>query len=149
MISLDRCPENTRCILVDSDLSDSLKSRLMGFGWLPGREITVVRKAPLGDPTVYLVDSTEISLRQDETKMIKVEPLYPASLSVASQGTYVVVKIIGGKFFKDKLKRRGIEAGKEIQVLPDQSDCKKMIAVGNNKFLMGNGMSRKILVKSI
>lgn len=148
IISLDRCPENTRCILVDSDLSDSLKSRLMGLGWLPGREIKVIRKAPLGDPTVYLVDSTEISLRRDETRMIKVEPLYPALLSVVSDGTYVVLKIMGGRFFKDKLKRLGIEIGKEIQVLSNQSGCRELVVVEGHKLLIGNGMSQKILVKN-
>ncbi|MCL5033376.1 MAG: ferrous iron transport protein A [Thermotogae bacterium] len=147
IISLDICPENTRCILIESDLSDSLKSKLMSLGWLPGREIKVIRRAPFGDPTIYLVDSTEISLRQDESKMIKVEPLYPASLSVVPKGTYVVLNFTAGKFFSDKVRNLGIEIGKEIQVLSDPSNCKISIMTNGGEFLIGHGMGQKILVK--
>lgn len=147
IISLDRCPENTRCIFIESGLSDSLRSKLMSFGWLPGREIKVIRRAPFGDPTIYLVDSTEISLRQDESRMIKVEPLYPAPLSVVSAGTYVVSKFAAGKFFSDKVRNLGIEIGKEIQVLSNPSNCKIPIMANGKKFLIGHGMGQKILVK--
>ncbi len=119
----------------------------MSLGWLPGREIKVIRRAPFGDPTIYLVDSTEISLRQDESRMIKVEPIYPAPLSVVPKGTYVVLNFMAGKFFTYKTASLGIEIGKEIQVLSDTLNCKVSVMVGEKKFLINHGMAQKILVE--
>ncbi len=119
----------------------------MSLGWLPGREIKVIRKAPFGDPTIYLVDSTEISLRQDESKMIKVEPLYPAPLSVVPKGIYRVFNFLAGRHFIEKVRNLGIEIGEEIQVISESSNCKMWIIVKGQKISIGQGMAQKILVE--
>ncbi|BBJ28274.1 FeoA family protein [Athalassotoga saccharophila] len=147
IISLNKCPENTRCIIVESDLPDSFRSRLMGLGWLPGREIKVLRKAPFGDPTIYLVDSTEISLREDDSKLIKVEPVYPAPLSIVSEGRYIVLYFEGGRVFAQKINSLGIKIGQEITVLPHEEGCKINISVGGENIFIGYGMANKIFVE--
>ncbi len=119
----------------------------MSLGWLPGREIKVIRKAPFGDPTIYLVDSTEISLRQDESKMIKVEPLYPAPLSVVPKGIYRVFNFLAGRHFIEKVRNLGIEIGEEIQVISESYNCKMWIIVKGQKISIGQGMAQKILVE--
>ncbi|HEU24188.1 MAG: FeoA domain-containing protein [Athalassotoga sp.] len=147
IITLNKCPENTRCIIVESDLPDAFRSRLMGLGWLPGREIKVLRKAPFGDPTIYLVDSTEISLREDDSKFIKVEPVYPAPLSVVSEGKYVVLRFEGGRVFIQKMKSLEIKIGQEITVLPHEEGCKINVIADGKNILIGYGMANKIFVE--
>jgi ferrous iron transport protein A len=132
---------------METNLPESLKNRLMGMGWLPGCEIKVVRKAPLGDPTIYLIDSTEISLRQDESKMISVKPLYPAPLSLVDKGIYRVVDIQGGKHFFDKLHSFSIELSAKIKVLGDSSKCRVHLRIDDKEFYIGKGMAQKILVE--
>lgn len=149
IISLDKCPENTHCIIVESDLPDSFRSRLMGLGWLPGREVKVLRRAPLGDPTLYLIDSTEISLRQDDSKLIKVELLYPAPLSIVREGRYIVTYFEGGRFFEQKMKLLEIKIGQEIKVLSNLDGCKIKVFVGERYLNIGRGMAEKIFVEGV
>ena len=52
--------------------NSSIKSKLIEMGFLVGRSIEVVFKAPLGDPIAIEINSTVISLRKDEAAFIKV-----------------------------------------------------------------------------
>lgn len=45
---------------------------LMRVGFVPGVQVEFSRRAPLGDPSVYLVDGTEIALRSETAKSIMV-----------------------------------------------------------------------------
>jgi len=45
---------------------------LMRIGLVPGVRIGFSRRAPLGDPTVYSVDGTEIALRSETARSIMV-----------------------------------------------------------------------------
>jgi ferrous iron transport protein A len=47
--------------------------KLMEMGCLPDEEITVWKKAPLGDPIYVLVSGYSLSLRLDEAEQIIVE----------------------------------------------------------------------------
>ncbi len=51
-----------------------LRKRLSEIGFIRSKVIQVVRLAPLGDPVVYRVLSSEIALRLDAASMIEVEP---------------------------------------------------------------------------
>jgi ferrous iron transport protein A len=52
--------------------NSSIKSKLIEMGFLVGRSLEVVFKAPLGDPIAIEINSTVISLRKDEANLIKV-----------------------------------------------------------------------------
>ena len=52
--------------------NSSIKSKLIEMGFLVGRSLEVVFKAPLGDPIAIEINSTVISLRKDEATLIKV-----------------------------------------------------------------------------
>jgi Fe2+ transport system protein FeoA len=52
--------------------NSSIKSKLIEMGFLVGRSLEVVFKAPLGDPIAIEINSTVISLRKDEAAFIKV-----------------------------------------------------------------------------
>ena len=49
--------------------------KLMEMGCLPEEEITVWKKAPLGDPIYVLVAGYSLSLRLDEAELIIVETI--------------------------------------------------------------------------
>lgn len=44
-------------------LDESVTSRLMQYGFLPGAEVEAVGAAPGGDPRVYRVDDADVALR--------------------------------------------------------------------------------------
>ena len=46
--------------------------RLREVGFVPGTTVMVERRAPLGDPTVYLVRSTRLALRREGAALIEV-----------------------------------------------------------------------------
>ena len=46
--------------------------RLMELGFLPGTRITAGRSAPGGDPRVFQVDGSEIALRRETARFLKV-----------------------------------------------------------------------------
>ena len=47
--------------------------RLEALGFLQGTSIEVTRRAPLGDPTLYRLRGTELSLRHATAAMVEVE----------------------------------------------------------------------------
>ena len=61
-------------ILVALDLPESVQNHLMHMGFVPDALVTVLRRAPAGDPTVYLVDDMEIALRHETAESIRVRP---------------------------------------------------------------------------
>lgn len=58
--------------LVSLDLPDSVQNYLMHMGFVPDAQVTALRRAPAGDPTVYGVDGMEIALRRETADLIRV-----------------------------------------------------------------------------
>jgi len=61
-------------VLVALDLRESVQNHLMHMGFVPDALVTVLRRAPAGDPTVYGVDGMEIALRHETAEAIRVRP---------------------------------------------------------------------------
>jgi len=61
-------------ILVGLDLPESVQNHLMHMGFVPDALVTVLRRAPAGDPTVYSVDGMEIALRHETAAAIRMQP---------------------------------------------------------------------------
>jgi Fe2+ transport system protein FeoA len=61
-------------VLIALDLPESVQNHLMHMGFVPDALVTVVRRAPAGDPTVYGVDGMEIALRHETATGIQVRP---------------------------------------------------------------------------
>ncbi|NUK29433.1 ferrous iron transport protein A [Parageobacillus sp. VR-IP] len=55
---------------------DIMKRRLLDLGFVPGCEVAVLQKSPLGDPTAYRVCNTTIALRKEESDHIYGERIY-------------------------------------------------------------------------
>jgi ferrous iron transport protein B len=50
------------------------RHRLMEMGFIPGKKVSVIRKAPLRDPVEYKLMDYHVSLRNSEAKLIEVDP---------------------------------------------------------------------------
>jgi ferrous iron transport protein A len=61
-------------ILDSLDLPESVQNHLMHMGFVPNAQVTALRRAPAGDPTVYGVDGMEIALRRETASAIRVRP---------------------------------------------------------------------------
>lgn len=62
-------------VLMALDLPDSVQNQLMHMGFVPNARVTVLRRAPAGDPTVYAIDGMEIALRVETARAIRVRNL--------------------------------------------------------------------------
>jgi ferrous iron transport protein A len=54
--------------------SSVVAGRLRQLGFRPASAIEVIRRAPMGDPTIYRVQDTELCLRRREARLIEVDP---------------------------------------------------------------------------
>ncbi len=64
-------------VLVALDLPESVQNHLMHMGFVPDAQVTALRHAPAGDPTVYSIDGMEIALRVETAKAIRVRKAHP------------------------------------------------------------------------
>lgn len=54
----------------------AFRKRITEMGFVVGKSVKVIRRAPLGDPIVYGLMGYEVSLRGDEAKLVEVVPTY-------------------------------------------------------------------------
>jgi ferrous iron transport protein A len=50
----------------------AVTTRLQHLGFRPAARVEVIRRAPLGDPTIYRVQDTELCIRRREARLIEV-----------------------------------------------------------------------------
>ena len=61
--------------LQEDTAEDPIAKRLSNLGFVPGRTVTPLRRAPLGDPVVYRVADYELCLRRHEARIVRVETI--------------------------------------------------------------------------
>lgn len=54
---------------------DAVAKRLRQLGFREMADVDVIRRAPLGDPTIYRVQDTELCLRRREASLIEIDVL--------------------------------------------------------------------------
>jgi ferrous iron transport protein A len=59
-------------VLEHIDLPGEDARRLMELGFLPGTRVVAGNSAPGGDPRVFHVDGSEIALRRETAKLMKI-----------------------------------------------------------------------------
>lgn len=64
-------PSGTTGVLRSLELLPDMALRLMELGFIPGARIMAVRNAPGGDPRVYRVDGSEIALRRETARLVR------------------------------------------------------------------------------
>ena len=76
MIVLAQLPPGRRATIVGTvpHASAVVASRLVQLGFRATAQVDVIRRAPLGDPTIYRVQDTELCLRRREAQLIEVVP---------------------------------------------------------------------------
>ncbi|MEE6139302.1 FeoA family protein [Mycobacterium sp. 050128] len=66
--------ERATILGVTPEASGVVAGRLRQLGFRPSSDVQVIRRAPLGDPTIYRVQDTELCLRRREAQLIEVTP---------------------------------------------------------------------------
>jgi len=75
-IVLAQLPPGRRATVVGTlpHTADVVANRLGQLGFRATAQVDVLRRAPLGDPTIYRVQDTELCLRRREAQLIVVVP---------------------------------------------------------------------------
>jgi ferrous iron transport protein A len=76
VIVLAQLPPGRRATVVGTmpEATPAVASRLSQLGFRSTAQVDVIRRAPLGDPTIYRVQDTELCLRRREAQLIEVVP---------------------------------------------------------------------------
>ncbi len=72
-IGLDQLPPGSIVHVVRIEGDDGLSRRLSEMGFWPETAVTVLRRAPFGDPTLYHLRGFELALRSGEAARVIVE----------------------------------------------------------------------------
>ncbi|MBM3906592.1 MAG: ferrous iron transport protein A [Gemmatimonadetes bacterium] len=71
-LALDELTAGERAVIVSLDCPPAVTRRLMELGLIPGTEVELIRRAPLGDPIEIAVRGVHLSLRRSEARHIDV-----------------------------------------------------------------------------
>ncbi len=72
---LSNCEIGSKGKITGLSMADSFRKRMMDLGMMPGTELTLIRKAPLGDPIVVQIRGYQISFRLSEARCIEIDVL--------------------------------------------------------------------------
>lgn len=64
-----------RGLISEVRAGDAVGDRLLDLGLVPGTPVLVLRRAPLGDPSVYELRGYQLCLRRSEAERIAVRPI--------------------------------------------------------------------------
>lgn len=62
---------------IDHLIDKSYRLKLLAMGFVPGAEIKVIRKAPLGDMVHIVIQGTAVSLRANELALVQLRVTLP------------------------------------------------------------------------
>ena len=89
-------------------LTPAAQGLLMGFGFLPGADVRLLRRAPQGDPSVYSIDGSEVVLRRETARYILISPLPPPQRQEDPAESAPTIAAIDGPVGPPGSVRRGI-----------------------------------------
>ncbi len=87
---LSELPVGDKGVLVALDLPENVQNHLMHMGFVPGSEVTTLRRAPAGDPTLYGIDGMEIALRHETASAIQIRPIEIRSVATQPNASKLV-----------------------------------------------------------
>ncbi len=86
MVTLDHAAVGTRVEVTGlRERTTAVGQRLSDLGLLPGTAVDVVRRAPLGEPTVFELRGYQLCLRRREAALVEVTPVGTAA-AVEAEG---------------------------------------------------------------
>jgi ferrous iron transport protein B len=72
MCTLEDLKEGETGVIARVKGKGAFRRRIMDMGFIPGQEITVVRRAPLQDPVEYSIMGYFVSIRRSEARLIEI-----------------------------------------------------------------------------
>ena len=72
-VSLAELEPGCTAVVESVDADGAIGRRLLDLGFVPGTELCMVRRAPLGDPAEYELRGTRMCLRRTEAARIRVQ----------------------------------------------------------------------------
>ena len=108
-MKLSELQKDQKAIIIKVQGRGAFRKRLTEMGFVKGREIKVVKYAPLQDPVEYEIMGYSVSLRRSETSLIEVITRQEAELMVMPE--------YNGVFDDDVLKTTAEEKGSVINVV--------------------------------
>jgi ferrous iron transport protein A len=73
--ALDELPIGGRAEIVAVSAPEPIGTRLRDLGFVAGTIVELERRAPLGDPAVYVLRGTRLCLRHSEARGIRIRPV--------------------------------------------------------------------------
>lgn len=64
--------EGQQAVLDRIELPEDTARRLMELGFLPGHLVSAAKSAPGGDPRVFRVDGSEVALRRETARHVRI-----------------------------------------------------------------------------
>lgn len=61
--------------LISDKALNNIPLKLLEFGCLPGKMVTLVKKAPLSDPIYIKINGSHIAIRVATARLIDIEPM--------------------------------------------------------------------------
>jgi ferrous iron transport protein A len=77
-LKLAELPLGEPAVVEAVEEGSAVARRLLDLGFAPGTAVRALRRAPLGDPTLYELRGTQLCLRRSEAERIGVRRLAPA-----------------------------------------------------------------------
>ena len=71
-MKLSELKHSEKAVIIKIDGNEEFRRRITEMGFVRGKVVTVVKKAPLRDPIEYNVMGYEISLRQSESRLVEI-----------------------------------------------------------------------------
>jgi ferrous iron transport protein B len=81
----------------------AFRKRITEMGFVVGKEVTVIKKAPLQDPIEYSILGYNVSLRSSEAQLIEIDPLNKNGQSTNYSGTFTEDSENAGYLAKNKV----------------------------------------------
>ena len=75
--SLSEMQPGAECEVTDVDLEDAAGRRMLDLGFIPGTRVRVIRRAPMGDPSLYELRGYQLCLREADSRHVRVEKKIP------------------------------------------------------------------------
>lgn len=79
LLALSDVAPGLSAVVVSVEATGPIGRRLLDLGFLPETLVTVLRRAPLGDPSVFGIRGSQLCLRRSETARIRVRLTSPSS----------------------------------------------------------------------
>jgi Fe2+ transport system protein FeoA len=143
----------SECIIRSLGPDEKTAQRLAQMGILPGTHLRIIRVAPLGGTIEVTSDQGQsFALRQQEVAAMTCDPIAMplASELVAIGQSYRVRVMLGGKTFRQRMEREGLQEGRIVQIRETGVKPIPVYLVDKDRQVeLGKGEAKKIIVEVI